>query len=148
MLLKNLFVIWKGIPKELPRVQGAIKKPDVLVQLHFNDFFEEFMRTFQHDELQIHVLYKDMANQVKTFLLRLVKGEVVASVTLQGLAKLDVSRRGRCRACYWRTDASGSKEIKRGSAKGCFLRNAIILHNSGKFSANQTSSWKQTSFFA
>ena len=68
----------------------------MLVQLHFVasmvPLFEEFMVNFQHDEPHIHVLYEQMTSLVKTFLLRFVKGEVVASVTLPGLAKLDVSR--------------------------------------------------------
>ena len=78
------------------RIQAAIKKPVMLVQLHFVasmvPLFEEFMVNFQHDEQHIHVLYEQMTSLVKPFLLRFVKGEVVASVTLPGLAKLDVSR--------------------------------------------------------
>ena len=81
------------------RVQAAIKKPDILVQLNFLasavPLFEDFLLNFQHDEPQIHILYEQMINLVRTFLLRFVKGDVVKSVSAPGLKKLDVSRKNQ-----------------------------------------------------
>ena len=146
----------EGTPRELPRVcgqrcqiQAAIKKPVKLVQFHFVasmvPLFEEFMVNFQHDEPHIHVLYEQMTSLVKTFLLRFVKGEVVASVTPPGLAKLDVSRHYQVPDRELVIGEQTRQAVKKlQKQKAAFFGNAIILHNSIKFSANQTSSWKQT----
>ena len=66
-------------PKRIPqsaafrRVQAAIKRNEILVQLNFIastvTLFETFMLNFQNDEPKIHVLYEQMVDLVKTFLL-------------------------------------------------------------------------------
>lgn len=81
------------------RVQAAIKKPDILIQLNLNflasavPLFEDFLLNVPHDEPHEHILYEQMVNFVRTFLLRFVKGGVVKSVSAPGLKKLDVSRK-------------------------------------------------------
>ena len=54
------------------RVQAAIKRNEILVQLNFIastvTLFETFMLNFQNDEPKIHVLYEQMVDLVKTFL--------------------------------------------------------------------------------
>ena len=77
-------------PKRIPqsaafrRVQAAIKRNEILVQLNFIastvTLFETFMLNFQNDEPKIHVLYEQMVDLVKTFLLQFMKGEAVEAV--------------------------------------------------------------------
>ena len=74
-------------PKRIPqsaafkRVQAAIKRNEILVQLNFIastvTLFETFMLNFQNDEPKIHVLYKQMVDLIKTFILSFMKGEAV-----------------------------------------------------------------------
>ena len=66
-------------PKRIPqsaafrRVQAAIERNEILVQLNFIAstvaLFETLMLNFQNDEPKIHVLYEQMVDLVKTFLL-------------------------------------------------------------------------------
>ena len=54
--------------------------------------FEIFMLNFQNDEPKIHVLYEQMVDLVKTFLLRFMKGEAVEAVQSYKLSTLDLAR--------------------------------------------------------
>ena len=88
-------------PKQIPQsaafrlVQAAIKRNEILVQLNFIastvTLFETFMLNFQNDEPKIHVLYEQMVDLVKTFLLRFVKGEAVEAVQSYKLSTLDLA---------------------------------------------------------
>ena len=77
-------------PKKIPqsavfkRVQATVKRVEILVQLNFIastvSLFEAFILNFQNDEPKIHIIYEQMADLMKKFLLRFMKGERVEAV--------------------------------------------------------------------
>ena len=100
--IEQLVKFLESDPKRIPQsaafrcVQAAIKRNEILVQLNFIastvTLFETFMLNFQNDEPKIHVLYEQMVDLVKTFLLRFMKGEAVAAVQSYKLSTLDLAR--------------------------------------------------------
>ncbi|KAK2549148.1 hypothetical protein P5673_030524 [Acropora cervicornis] len=78
------------------RVQGTVKRAEILVQLNFIastvTLFEAFILNFHNDEPKIHIIYEQMADLRKKFLLRFMKGERVKAVRAHKLSTLDLAR--------------------------------------------------------
>ncbi|PFX13024.1 hypothetical protein AWC38_SpisGene22936 [Stylophora pistillata] len=89
-------------PKKIPqsaafkRVQATVKRAEILVQLKFIastvTLFEAFILNFQNDEPKIHIIYEQMADLMKKFLLRFMKGEKVEAIRAHQLSTLDLAR--------------------------------------------------------
>ena len=54
--------------------------------------FEAFILNFQNDEPKIHIIYEQMADLMKKFLLPFMKGERVEAVCAHKLSTLDLAR--------------------------------------------------------
>ena len=76
---------------------GSVTSRNVtLVQLNFIDnvcqIFEDFLKSFQSDEPQIHRLYGEMGNLMIRLLLRFVKKEKIQNLNVIDLRDVDLSR--------------------------------------------------------
>ena len=110
--VRRILEQWKAIvqfvkflesdPKKIPqsaafkRVQATLKRAEILVQLKFIAFtvilFEAFILNFQNDEPKIHIIYEQMADLMKKFLLEFMKGERVEAARAHKLSTLDLAR--------------------------------------------------------
>ena len=77
-------------------MQATVKRAEILVQLNFIastvTLFEVFILNFQNDEPKIHIIYEQMADLIKKFLFRFMKGERVEAVRAHKLSTLDLAR--------------------------------------------------------
>ena len=77
-------------------VEATLKRAEILVQLKFIastvTLFEAFILNFQNDEPKIHIIYEQMADLMKKFLLEFMKGERVEAAHAHKLSTLDLAR--------------------------------------------------------